>query len=253
MKKILFILFLMILALPSLIKAEENQTILKEANAAYMAKEYDKAANAYLKIYEQGQTSSSLCYNLGNCYFKQNNFANAILWFERAKRLSPNDEDIDFNLNVARLKIIDKIDVLPDLFFVSWWKFISGMFSLKVWAILSIMFFILLLCLFAYFLITSSYIIRKFTFWGTTIMLFIFIISFSAALQLRSNYISDKEAIIMAGSVNVKSSPDENSTLLFVVHEGLKVKITDKIGNWTEVKLANGNKGWIKAEEAEVI
>jgi SH3-like domain-containing protein len=38
-----------------------------------------------------------------------------------------------------------------------------------------------------------------------------------------------------------------------VVHEGLKVQILDKIGDWVEIRINNGSKGWVKAENLERI
>jgi len=40
---------------------------------------------------------------------------------------------------------------------------------------------------------------------------------------------------------------------LFVIHEGLKVRITDKLGDWVEISLSDGNKGWLLTESVERI
>ena len=72
--------------------------------------------------------------------------------------------------------------------------------------------------------------------------LFTFIFTQTQYTRFKTN----KEAIIFTASVTVKSSPDEKSTDLFVVHEGLKIKITDTAGEWSEIKIANGSVGWIK-------
>ena len=231
----------------------QSGSAMDKANQAYKSKNYDEASQLYLSVYNQGQTSSALCYNLGNCYFKLSDFSKSILWFERAKRLAPNDEDIDFNLNVARLKIVDKSEQLPAIFLVDWWNGFLHLFSTTVWGVISLVLFVVCLVLVAVFLFSNSIISRRASFYGAILFLVLFAVSSLAALSQRNAILSTRELIVMQPSCNVKSSPDENSTLLFVVHEGIKVFQTDEVGEWIEIKLDNGTKGWIKKSDAEVI
>ena len=60
-------------------------------------------------------------------------------------------------------------------------------------------------------------------------------------------------AIVFAPNVYIKSAPDEQSTDLFILHEGIKVEIIDKVGEWQKLRLADGKVGWIKEEAAEGI
>ena len=53
----------------------------------------------------------------------------------------------------------------------------------------------------------------------------------------------------MAPSSIVKSEPNESSTNLFLFHEGLKVQLLESDNNWTEVKMPDGNVGWLKNED----
>ena len=43
----------------------------------------------------------------------------------------------------------------------------------------------------------------------------------------------------------VKSAPSENGTELFSIHAGVKMKITDQIGDWINIEIQNGKSGWI--------
>jgi SH3-like domain-containing protein len=60
-------------------------------------------------------------------------------------------------------------------------------------------------------------------------------------------------AIIFTSQISVKSSPDNSGTDLFVIHEGTKVSVEDEVGEWLEIKLSDGNKGWIPANSLEII
>ena len=62
-----------------------------------------------------------------------------------------------------------------------------------------------------------------------------------------------REAIIFAPSVYIKSSPDNNATDLFILHEGTKIILMDHLNDWYEVKIQNGNVGWIQKNTFEVI
>ena len=97
-----------------------EQLNLAKANKAYSIGSYSVAADLYQKIADAGYVSPELFYNMGNTCFKMNDYARAILWYERARRLDPGNEDINFNLNVANTKISDKIEPLPELFYKRW-------------------------------------------------------------------------------------------------------------------------------------
>jgi len=64
---------------------------------------------------------------------------------------------------------------------------------------------------------------------------------------------NNRDAIIFSPLVNGKSSPDESGTDLFVLHEGTKVTVEDEVGEWYEIRLSDGNKGWIPSNSLEKI
>jgi SH3-like domain-containing protein len=95
--------------------------------------------------------------------------------------------------------------------------------------------------------------IRKISFWAGIALLLFFSIGVTAASQ-RNHYLNAQhEAIIFIQNVNIKSSPDENSKDIFVLHEGTKVKLLDVVADWQEIRIANGSTGWIKASDIRKI
>ena len=230
-----------------------NKELIEKGNKEYKSGDYVSAIITYQKMIETGNVSPELYYNTGNAYFKANDNARAILYYERAKRMKPSDEDINFNLKLANSKIIDKIDVLPGLFFVNWWNFAGTLFSHSGWAIVSILAFCLMLGLFLFYLFGNSLSLRKISFFSGIAFMGIFVLSllFARKQFLLSN--NTDEAIIMSPVVNVKSSPDIQATDIFVIHDGTKVKIIDNIGSWYEIKIPSGNKGWIDRAVFETI
>jgi tetratricopeptide (TPR) repeat protein len=242
-----------ILLLISFNSIADQQADIEKANKAYMAGFYENAITIYEKIINDGVASPELYYNLGNAYFKTNNFPSAILNFERALKYNPGDEDIIYNLAVANSKIVDKIELLPDLFYIKWWKNLKSWLSPDGWAIAIITLFTLLIILTAVFLLSRSIITRKILFASGLVILLASILTGIIAWQTYTESRMQNTAIVFTPTLPVKSSPDESSIDLFVIHEGLKVRIMDKIGDWNEIKIANGSKGWVKAGDIKPI
>lgn len=251
MKKFL-IIFLVFFSTLHLL-AKTNNSDIETANKAYTKEKYSDAINLYNKVLDKGLESFELYYNIGNCYFRMANYPMAILNYEKAKKLNPADDDIDFNLKIANTKIVDKIDPIPQLFFVKWWILFTNLFSYDNWAVIaivSISFFFMFLFLY---LASKSYKTKKFSFWVSVLFLIIALLSLNYSYKQYSNIYSKDTAIIFAPNVTVKSSPDEKGTDKFVIHEGTKVTILDELNNWVKIKIANGSNGWIEKQTFELI
>ena len=100
------------------------QNTKAEADSAYINNDYVKAIEIYEALLQEGE-AAELYYNLGNSYYKQGDIAKAILNYERAALLNPNNSDIQANLEIARAKTIDKVVPIPEIFFVAWTKALS--------------------------------------------------------------------------------------------------------------------------------
>ncbi len=252
MKHILNILFFSLL-ISSVSVAAEIDTLFYKANKEYSEELYTNAIDDYLQIIDKGFESADLYFNLGNAYFKSENIPSAILYFEKAKKLRPNDEDINFNLNVANTMIVDKIEPVPVLFFWNWWRSVYNLFNADTWARISVYGFILFFVLLAFYLLSKQIIIRKTAFYSGLVVLFITLFTISIAYQKYKILKYQKEAIVFTPTITVKSSPNQNSVDLFVIHEGSKVKIVEQVGGWYEIKIANGSVGWLPASSLKSI
>lgn len=228
-------------------------SLFQKGNGFYRQKRYNDAIECYKTIIKAGKESAPLYYNLGNSYFKTGEIALSILSFEKALKIAPDDQDIIYNLSIANSRITDKIDALPDLFFITWFKNARNTFKADTWSLMSIVTFLLLLITVLGFLLLQSISLRKISATLAVLSLFAFVIFLVFAVSSNSARKDDSRAIIMAPSVIVKSSPDETATDLFVIHEGTKVTIMESFENWSEVQISDGNRGWIVSENYEVI
>ena len=241
-----FILCMVLLCLCSdTLKANENNLILDSANAAYAKADYEKAIKLYESIINKGQIAPELYFNLGNAYFKANINSYAILNYERAKKLAPNDEDILANLKLANTKTEDKIEAQPQLFLTGWKNGIVDMMSEKSWSILCIALVCAALLMFFIYVFTERKGLKQLGFFMGSFIFILSVIVFFIAKHKYNLTIASTEAVITSPTVTVMGSPNEKGTKLFVLHEGTKVTITEPESEWTEVKIANGNVGWV--------
>ena len=224
-----------------------------EGNALFQIAQYDKAIQKYEEILTAGYVSAELHYNLGNAYFRLKDYPQAILNYERALRLSPKDAEIKMNLDIANARIEDKIEEIPGIFFITWVRNLSNMFSLNVWGIIVVVFLIFTVGFTFIYLCSTSFYIKRTTFSLGILCLLLFLSSFGLGNQRYSTMYRKTEAIVFRPLVSVKSSPQETSVEKFVIHQGTKVQIKDELTGWIKIRLADGNIGWIEKEKVEVI
>lgn len=251
MRKIIYIATFLLLS--SCLWAGENEDLITQADKDYSEGLYNNAIENYSKVLQNGYVSAGLYYNLGNAYFKTNDLASAILYYEKARRLAPDDEDIQFNLNVANSRITDKIEEIPVIFYKRWGNRILNSFDLTTWARFNVALFIIILVLITVFFLSGKLLLKKITFWTAIIVFVFFLLTLTFSIQSYHRINKIHEAVVFNPSLTVKSSPTENSVDLFVVHEGTKVSITDQLGIWYEIRIANGSAGWVLKEMVKPI
>ncbi len=230
-----------------------NADAIEKASKAYQNKDYKQAIALYEEFIENDFASADLYYNLGCAYFQEGEIAMAALNFERAYVLNPTDEDTKYNIKIVGSRLQDKVESVPIIFYKRWYNGVVELFSLRVWAVISVISFTLLLFLVLVYLLSAMMKWRKFGFYAAVLMGVLFILSLVSCQEHYSLRNSDSHAIVFTPTVTTKSSPDEDSKNLFIIHEGLKVEITDNLGDWYEIKLANGNVGWLLMSDVVII
>lgn len=225
-----------------------------QADSAYINNDFAGAAELYEGILANKGESGDIYYNLGNSYYKMDNIAKAVLNYERALLLNPADSDIRFNLELAQSKTVDKVPPISEVFFISWIKALINSMGEKGWSQIAILAFLLSLSGLALYFFGKKIGLKKIGFLSAIFLLFISIVTNSFASIQKADLQSHNNAIIMAPSVTVKSTPNEEGTELFILHEGRKVTIKDNtMKDWKEIQLEDGNAGWVPASVIEII
>jgi tetratricopeptide (TPR) repeat protein len=249
--KFIYILFFSVLYLFA--NANETNLLIDSANSAYAKNDYNKAIRLYESIIAKGVEAPEIYFNLGNAYYKANNLAFAILNYERAVKLNPDNEDFNFNLKLANQKIEDKISTAPELYLTQWKNGLVNLLTEKGWSELCILFIILSLIFFAIYVSVQKRSLKQLGFFCGTILIFSSIITFFIAQHKYYLTINSDTAIITSAAITVTGSPSEKGIKLFILHEGAKVNIVQEDAGWVEIKIANGNVGWINKSELQKI
>ena len=242
------LLILLSLAALTMRAQTQNEQWFEQANAAYNAGSYDTAVILYEQILTTDVESVPLYYNMGNAYYKMREYPMAIYCYEKALKLDPSNDDVRTNLEIANLAIVDKIEPVPQSFIVKGWNGLKHKFSGDEWAYVSIGAFALLLVAIYLFLRARKTGWRKLGFFGGIVVFVILVLSVLFAGQLKQAASKQDQAIVMTPTVTVKSSPNEASVDLFVLHEGTKVTLLDEADGWNKIKIANGSVGWLQAD-----
>jgi tetratricopeptide (TPR) repeat protein len=250
--KTVVIFFLLLYAIQLPAQESEKEKFIR-ASDLYSNGRFKEALDEWMSVYKSGVRSANLDYNIANTYFKMNNIPGAILFYERALLLKPADEDLRYNLEIARTLVVDKFNEIPELFFVRWFNFISLTLSTNLWAGISIFCFLGFLCALSLYIYSQKYSHKVLGFWFAVFLLLLSSSSIFFSLRNKNLVYKNSKAIIFSPLVNGKSSPDNSGTDLFVLHEGTKVTVEDEVGGWYEIRLSDGNKGWVPLNSLEKI
>lgn len=235
------------------------QSASPEAVKAYQAKKYDRAAELLQKEVEMhkksGEESPALYYNLGNAYFRANELAKAILYYERALLLDPGNKDIRHNIAFANTKVedADKIAKTENIFIQNWFESLENVCSSNTWSVFGIVFFLLtIVCCFFFFFGNQIWIKKTAFYSGITALILVILFNLFAYFQ-QQDITRKNTAIVMAPSAEMVSAPGDKNKVLMNLHAGLKVRITKTDGDWYEIEIDNGSIGWIQSDKLEII
>ncbi len=234
--------------------AAAQRGIVEQGNQAYQAGDYAAAVSAYEAVLSAGFESADLHYNLGNAYFKSGDLGRAILEWERAERLAPTDSDIEANLELARSLTADAIEPMPRFWLFSladWWiellpRMVLIGFVILAWLAVGAGSMLRIL--------SRDDRPRRVGAWiavcGGVLLLLL-----GPNFMVREMGLGRAErAVILFDTVPVRSAPlAEDDLTVFEIHEGTRVRVDRRSGDWAEVVLDDGKVGWVPVEVMETI
>jgi tetratricopeptide (TPR) repeat protein len=243
-----FIFLFLIFFVTCVYADDASISIFKKGNQLYEKSIYDEAVKEYSRLLDQGFESGNLYFNLGNSYFKKGELGRAVLNYERAKRLIPDDSDLKSNYNYALSKIENaSLQVTSQVN-----EKIMGIFSKLtlngLTILVSAVYAGIILILTASIFIQA---VRRYRIIGISILSLVLI---SGAFSLYSRVsVLDNEAIVISKNAEAKYEPLDNATTHFTLYEGMKVYVHESKKSWSKVERFDGKTGWIMNSSMEKI
>lgn len=229
-------------------KSSDPDYVFYKGNTLYEEGKYDEAIREYSKLLEQGLESGNLYYNIGNCYFKKGDHGRALLNYERAKKLIPEDSDLASNYNYARSMIKGNITDKS----ASWVKRIFNKFDFLTMNGLTV--FLSVVYALTVFLLLAGLFIHPLKRYYRYLLPVLLIVFLAGGFSLYSRVSKlGKEAVIISENADARFEPIDNATTHFTLHEGMKVYVLESKTKWSKVKRFDGKIGWLRNVTLEKI
>ncbi len=223
-------------------RAQDTAHRFIAAMDAYKAEDYGTAIQEMDRIVQSGVRNGALFYNLGNANLKDNRLGHAILWYERALKLLPNDPDLRFNADYARSLTRDAIDedAVSALRIIFFWKYrlshrtvivLAATLNLLLWSVL----------------IARRLTGRRGLRYAAMAIALPTIIFISTAAFNYYEAAHLRQGIVIQDRVSVRSGLERTSTELFALHAGAKIKIVHKNARHLKIRFGKDKIGWVDA------
>ena len=223
----------------------DAQALFEAGNTAYFNGDYAAAVTKYHQLTEDGWSSADLQYDLGTALLAQGKLGESILALERARRLAPNDEDVQANLERARHELVDKVAGAAEEPFATRVASLlptatTGWLFLGAWALLWV-----------------GVLLRRFARGaglGLAALGTLATLAVGALLGVQW-YQAERmhEAVVTGATVPAREGPQASSKVSFELHEGTQLRVIDREGAFVRVRLRNGLEGWADAQGVEEI
>jgi len=215
--------------------------IFKEANKLYENRNWQGAVSKYTALLEEGYENWQIFYNIGNCYFRLNDFPKAHLYYLKAQRQKPRSADVKYNIAITREAL--NLPARQNGFLVSFIKF----FSLGEFKIIVTVIFWLIMLGAIFYIITK----REFLAWAAS-FLFIIEIFFAGSLFAKTRYEEPGRWAVSLVGGNLMSGPGNGYKVIAQIPEGLKVEAFERENGWVFVSIPE-NRGWLEKENIGMV
>ena len=231
----------------------QSEVLFQKATEAYNTGEYQKAIDLYSDILENGKHSAELYFNLGNCHYKLDEIGPSIYFYEKALLLEPNDQEIKNNLGFAQNMRLDDIEEMPRTAMTRLHDAVVLSLTSDQWGYLAVAMIVLFVLGFITYYVLYSATYKRIAFIAANTALFICVFSVVMGYLGNRNKSSKNPAIIFEREVVITSEPNERSEKVFALHEGTKVNVLESLENWSKIKIADGQTGWMPSQSLRVL
>ena len=233
--------------------AAEPAELAARAEKEYRQARYGAAIALYDSLLRMGYADARIYYNLGNAHFKRGELARSRLNYERALRLDPGDPDTRRNIDLIVSRLTDRVEPVPQFVLYRWWRGMKNSSTPRGILLWGALFFSATLSLAVLFVWWPLLWVRRVLFAAMAALTLAWLSSLILLFDRFDDDAARPAAIVVAGSVTAKSSPDRSGIDSFTIHEGLHVEVRDEHAQWLQVRLPDGKLGWLPNSAVERI
>ncbi len=206
------------------LSAQDSLFTKEQADSAYEKQDYVKATHIYENLLVKG-VDADVYYNLGNAYYRQQNYPAAILNYERALKYEPGHADAAYNLSVVRTKANIPASQSSEMFFVTWFDSFVRSHSADGWGVNALIFFALSLLFFAFYRFGDRLWLRKTTFSLSLLGLAVMVFCIVAAGIANNRFHDERKAVVMT---DAELRPDGEKAKPQTLPAGTTILIVDE-------------------------
>ena len=203
----------------------------------------------YALLLQKEKGNVNVFYNLGNTYFHLNDFPKAVLYYEKALKMQPDNQHILHNIKETNNKLFSKMEFSKEFFVTKQLKNVVQSKSANKWSVymlIALWLGVIAICIHFFF---GRKNIFQFGLLSLIIAaVFAWLTYHTYSIEHQQDY-----AIILQKNAFIKSAPVESLNKADSIQTGLKVQILDSDKSWLKVKLPNDKTGWIEKKSLGLI
>lgn len=226
--------------------AGESGDFFTQGNELYKKGDYSAAKKMYLKAAEVNN-NAAIFFNIGNCYYKEDRLAEALVFYKRAQRISPRDIDTKKNIRLLRSLQEQVVDDNRKWYVVA---IESALDKYTYNELMSVFLILVTFSLICFYSIVYSNI--RWKRWVLGYLLFFSISAFTAAYY-KSNIIDRRLECVISKPTDVYSAPINDALVSFSLKEGVVCDVVSEDESWIKVRLVNNSSGWISKDSAILV
>ena len=234
---------LIITLLISKMFAVNADSLFMQGNRYFEDEKFSRSARTFERLLSSVE-HADLYYNLGNAYYRLGDVGYAVWAYEKGLQFEPRNNDIKYNLDLTNTRVKDRIEVPEGFILVDLYRSFKNAMTVNDLLLWGSSFLLL---------VGLVYALGQFRFMGRTMVsrllttfVVLTIVTHIICLDKYWDVTGVEEGVIISQTVNVYSIPAvRDEMIVFKIHEGLKVEITQSQDRWVEIILLDGKKGWI--------